>query len=119
MKKQSGAFEKRTMIESEVSDTSGQRDINRYMGNARLFQLALMLSARSYRLTELADRFDLSVKTIRRMLYAIERIPLQLYSEKDGEYDGKGTAPNVYRIDPRWIKRFMPDDVLEFWGRRR
>jgi predicted DNA-binding transcriptional regulator YafY len=65
----------------------------------------VLLSKRGYPLMEIAERFQVSTKTIRRDLRALEDIGVPVFIDTDEERDGR--LLRLWRIDRYWIQQFM------------
>jgi Mn-dependent DtxR family transcriptional regulator len=69
----------------------------------RLMRLIFLLSGRAYRLSEIADHFKVSPKTVRRDLHILESVDLPIYTERAQLEDCRFVL--LWRIDPRWISK--------------
>ncbi len=70
----------------------------------RLFKAVLLLSKKSYTCKELAIASECSVKTVRRMISALEAAEIPLYVEDDGVLFDSGSR---WRVDPFWSERWL------------
>jgi predicted DNA-binding transcriptional regulator YafY len=84
----------------------------------RVLQIIIMLSGRAYTLEEIADRFDVSQKTIRRDIKMIEAVDVPIY-QTEAQLDSVKFR-KLWRVDPRWVtRRLLPDNQTADVYRRR
>ena len=86
------------------------QDGQRYRQLRRMLHLIFMLSKRGYTVYQLKKRFNVSSKTIRRDLSAIQEVGIPVYIEliyDDDREKDLGGQIRAYKVDHRWADQFL------------
>ena len=95
-----------------MSKIEHTRECDRGRQAVRIIETVLRISQRPYTLRQLAEKSNVSYKTVIRDIQTIERIGVPVVVERayddNAENDYIAGAPsNYYRIHRGWAKRFM------------
>lgn len=77
----------------------------------RILHMILMMSGRGYTLAELADRMEVSVKTIRRDIVLIEDCDVPVYMETAQLETCQFVK--LWRVDPRWMSKRLQEGASQ------
>jgi len=77
----------------------------------RILHMILMMAGRGYTLAELAERMEVSVKTIRRDITMIEDCDVPAYMETAQLETAQ--FQKLWRVDPRWMSKRLQEGATQ------